>query len=55
MYLMDVDLFYQLVQKGREIPWNRNDRREYYILFGISGYTTELLNLAKGRKDLLLI
>jgi AAA+ ATPase superfamily predicted ATPase len=49
-----LDLFYQLMQKGREIPWNKNDRKEYYILFSKSGFTPELSNLAKERKDLKL-
>lgn len=49
---VDVNLFYQLVQKGREVPWNKDDRKEYYILFSKSGFTLELLNLAKERKDL---
>jgi AAA+ ATPase superfamily predicted ATPase len=49
---VDVNLFYQLVQKAREVPWNKNHRKEYYILFSKSGFTLELLNLAKERKDL---
>ncbi|MGD2092079.1 MAG: ATP-binding protein [Candidatus Aminicenantes bacterium] len=52
---VDMDLFYQLIQKGREVPWNKNHRREYYILFSKSGFTHELLNLAKERKNLKLI
>ncbi len=50
-----VDLFYRLMQKGKEVPWNKNDRKEYYILFSKSGFTHELLNLAAERKDLKLI
>ena len=52
---VDVDLFYQLIQKGRGVPWNKNHRKEYYILFSKSGFTHELLNLAKERKNLKLI
>lgn len=48
-------LFYQLIQKGKEVSWNKNERKEYYILFSKSRFTPELLNLAKERKDLKLI
>jgi AAA+ ATPase superfamily predicted ATPase len=50
-----VDLFYQLIQKGKEVPWNKNDRKEYYILFSKSGFTFDLLNLSKERNNLKLI
>ena len=49
------NLFYQLDQKGKEIPWNRNGRKEYYLLFSKSGFTPELSSMAKERKDLKLI
>ena len=50
-----IDVFYQLVEKGKVIPWNRDVRRQYYILFSKSGFTDDLLKLAAGRKDLKLI
>jgi len=49
------DVFYKLVEKGKSIPWNRDSRKEYYILFGKSGFTGDLLKLAAERKDLKLI
>lgn len=49
------DVFYQLVEKGRAIPWNRGSRKEYYILFSKSGFKEELSKLAGDRKDLKLI
>lgn len=49
------DVFYQLVEKKKNIPWNRDSRREYYILFSKSGFSEELSTLAAGRKDLTLI
>lgn len=38
-----------LLEKDYNFTW---DRKEYYILFSKSGFTLELLNLAKERKDL---
>ncbi|MCD5415344.1 MAG: ATP-binding protein [Clostridiales bacterium] len=52
---VDVDLFYQLVEKGNKIVWNNENRTMRYILFSKSGYTDILLKLAKRRKDLVLV
>ena len=52
---VDVDIFYQLVRKGESIPWNRESRKEYHILFSKSGFTPRLEELVKERGDLKLI
>ncbi|MGV8149965.1 MAG: ATP-binding protein [Alkaliphilus sp.] len=52
---VDIDLFYQLVQKGEKVIWNNENRHMRYILFSKSGYSHTLIQLAKEREDLLLI
>ncbi len=52
--LVDVDVFYDLVEKSKKVLWNREDRKEIFVLFSISGYTQRLLALAGERGDLIL-
>lgn len=51
---VDVDLFYQLAQKGKAVDWHREYRKEYYILFSKSGFTRELTELRHNRDNLIL-
>lgn len=52
--LMDEKTFYELKEKAKFVEWKKNNRKEKYILFSISGYTEELKKLAKERDDLIL-
>ena len=52
--LMDSKIFYQLREKANAVDWNKETRREKYILFSVNGYTDELKKLAKTRDDLIL-
>lgn len=52
---LDINIFYNLLEKTKEVIWKNNNRREYYILFSINGFTNEMLNLANSRKDILLL
>ncbi|MCP4147750.1 MAG: hypothetical protein GY757_08360, partial [bacterium] len=49
---IDVNLFFRLQEKGKAVSWNRDQRKEYYILFSKTGYTTQLTELAAKRDDL---
>lgn len=51
---MDVSVFNSLVMKAKEVSWRRNNRKEWFVLFSINGYTDELQSLAQNREDLLL-
>lgn len=51
---MDVDVFYKLVDKSKEVKWNNSDRKEYFILFSRNGFSDSLINLSKKRKDIIL-
>lgn len=51
---VDTDVFCALKEKSRAVAWNRDERREYFIFFSISGYTRQMRALADGREDMLL-
>ena len=44
----------ELEQKAQKVDWKLSERRNYFILFSINGFTDELTELSKVRKDLLL-
>ena len=52
---MDVDVFYSLIEKKDHVQWNKENRREKFVLFSIGGFTNQLLELAAERNDLLLV
>ena len=45
----------ELEEKANKVDWKKDNRRNHFILFSISGFTDELTELAKVRKDLILI
>ena len=49
-----VNVLNSLMEKAKEVEWKRNGRKEYFVLFSISGFTEELEKLAASRKDILL-
>ena len=51
----DVDVFYDILRKKEFVLWNKENRKENFVIFSISGFTDRLTELAKGRNDLLLI
>ena len=51
---VDVDVFYRLQEKAKQVAWHRDDRREIYCLFSISGFSPRLQELSADRDDLLL-
>lgn len=51
---VDVDVFRDLEAKTTSVSWERNNRKVWYVLFSISGFTDELKAMASSRKDLLL-
>lgn len=52
---VDVDVFYTLLQKAKQVDWHAKGRKEYYIIFSKSGFTSNFKELAEKRKDLLLL
>ncbi len=51
---MDVDIFYALQEKKKAVAWQKDQRREHFIFFSISGYTEQMQALANSRNDMLL-
>ncbi len=48
------DVFYALENKSQNVLWRNADRRTWYVLFSLNGYTAELEKLAELRDDLIL-
>jgi hypothetical protein len=44
-----------LEQKADAVPWKKEDRRSYFVIFSIGGFTGELKAAAESRNDLLLV
>ena len=52
---MDADVFYDLLRKKELVPWKKENRREKFVLFSISGFTKHLQELSNTREDLFLV
>lgn len=50
-----VDVLQNLELKAEQFDWQRGARKDYFILFSISGFSDELTELSKTRDDLLLM
>ncbi len=44
------NIYEELKQKAEKVEWNKDDRKEYYILFSKSGFTADMINVAKKDK-----
>ncbi len=44
----------ELEEKTATVPWHRGRRKLWYVLFSVSGFTKELQEQAKCRKDVIL-
>ncbi len=51
---VDVDVFYALVKKAEAVAWKQNQRKNWYVLFSINGFTEAMQVLAKEREDIIL-
>lgn len=52
---VDTNIFYKLVEKSKHINWNKENRKEHYILFSKSGFSDQLIEVSKNRDDLILV
>jgi AAA+ ATPase superfamily predicted ATPase len=43
----------KLRQKAKLVPWNIDERQEYFVIYSKSGFTNDLLKLNKQKKNLL--
>jgi len=44
---IDVDVYKKLRMKSKSVNWMRKNRKEYYVLFSKSGFTKNMIKLAK--------
>ena len=44
-----------LEEKAKSVSWNREDRKVWYVLFSVSGFTDTLEKVALQREDVMLI
>ncbi len=49
------NVLFDLQTKAKVVQWGKGKREEYFILFSKSGFTTDLLKLAKKQKNLVLV
>jgi AAA+ ATPase superfamily predicted ATPase len=49
-----LDVLTDLEKKSIEVEWNKDNRKSYYIIFSISGFTEELIREAQKRNDVIL-
>ena len=42
------NIYEELKKKATKVDWNKDDRKEYYILFSKSGFTEEMIRTAKN-------
>lgn len=48
------DVLDKLIKKSKKIKWKNEERREWFALFSISGFTDDVVNKAKEMGNLLL-
>lgn len=50
-----VNVLRDLEKKTAKVPWEKNGRKVWYVLFSAGGFTEELRHLAEEREDLMLV
>lgn len=53
--LMGTDVLKALEEKTKNVDWNKGRRKEWFVLFSISGFTKALKNEAREREDIILV
>lgn len=51
---LDVNVYYDLLEKAKKVNWNKQNRNEYFVFFYINGYTEKMQNLAKENSNIVL-
>ena len=51
---VEASVLYDLEAKTNSVPWERNHRKVWYVLFSVSGFSDELRTLAASREDVFL-
>ncbi len=51
---MDIEVYYNLIEKATKVNWKSKTRVEHFVLFSINGYTDNLKQLAKEKENVYL-
>ena len=51
---IDLNVLKELKDKSKKVIWNNDKREEYYILFSKSGFSEDLIELAKKESNIVL-
>lgn len=51
---MDIDVYYNLLEKIKQVDWKKDNRKEHFVLFCISDYTEKLQKLAEEKDNIVL-
>ncbi|MDD2433146.1 MAG: DUF234 domain-containing protein [Clostridia bacterium] len=49
-----IDVLTNLAKKAKAVEWKAGNRKNHFAIFSLNGFTDDLLQLAKTRKDILL-
>ena len=52
--LIGLNILNELKEKSKKVIWNNDKREEYYILFSKSGFSEDLIELAKNTSNIIL-
>ena len=52
--LIGLNILNELKEKSKKVIWNNDKREEYYILFSKSGFSEDLIELAKNTNNIIL-
>lgn len=50
-----INILKDLEKKSDSVAWNKTERKVWYVLFSVSGFTDELKELANTRNDIFLV
>ena len=51
---LDVNVYYDLLEKAKKVNWNKQNRNEHFVFFCVNGYTEKMQNLAKQNSNIVL-
>ena len=51
---MDVNVYYNLLEKAKPVKWRHGDRIEHFVFFSINGFTERMKQLAEQKQEIIL-
>ena len=51
---MNVDVYYNLLEKTKKVNWNKSNRNEHFVFFSFNGYTDKMKKLAEENDNIIL-